>query len=122
MHRVLVTDDVDSEGVALLLAEPTLQVDVVPTLPVPELLERIGDYDAIVGRSATRISRELLERHEAQGRRTCRCRHRQHRPRRRHVARHGRHQRSRRQHGRRGRAVLRGRDRPAASDSARRHR
>ena len=62
MHRVLVTDDVDTEGVALLLAEPTLQVDVVPTLPVPELLERIGDYDAIVGRSATRISRELLER------------------------------------------------------------
>lgn len=62
MHRVLVTDDVDSEGVALLLAEPLLQVDVVATLPVAELHERIGAYDAIVGRSATRITRELLER------------------------------------------------------------
>ncbi len=60
--RVLVTDDVDPEGVALLLAEPELQVDEVPTLPREELLERIGDYDAIVGRSATRISAELLQR------------------------------------------------------------
>src|SRR5688500_17339792 len=59
--RVLVTDDVDPEGVALLLAEPALQVDEVPTLPRDELLRRIGDYDAIVGRSATRISAELLQ-------------------------------------------------------------
>ena len=60
--RVLVTDDVDPEGVAILRAEPSLQVDEVPTLRRDELLERIGDYDAIVGRSATRISEELLRR------------------------------------------------------------
>ncbi|MCA0377707.1 MAG: phosphoglycerate dehydrogenase [Gemmatimonadetes bacterium] len=59
-YRVLVTDEVDPEGVALLAAEPLLQVDEVPTLPKDELLRRIGDYDAIVGRSATRISAELL--------------------------------------------------------------
>jgi D-3-phosphoglycerate dehydrogenase len=59
--RVLVTDDVDPEGVALLLAEPELHVDEVPTLPREELLQRIGQYDAIVGRSATRISSELLQ-------------------------------------------------------------
>ena len=58
--RVLVTDDIDREGVALLEAEPRLRVDELPTLPAAELLERIGDYDAIVGRSATRISAELL--------------------------------------------------------------
>jgi D-3-phosphoglycerate dehydrogenase len=61
-YRVLVTDDIDAEGVALLAAEPQLQVDEVPTLPKDELLERIGQYDAIVGRSATRISEELLKR------------------------------------------------------------
>lgn len=61
-YRVLVTDDVDPDGVALLLAEPELEVDEVPTLPREQLLERIGDYDAVVGRSATRISRELLDR------------------------------------------------------------
>jgi D-3-phosphoglycerate dehydrogenase len=60
--RILVTDDVDAEGVALLTAEPTFIVDEVPTLPPAELLERIADYDAIVGRSATRITEALLRR------------------------------------------------------------
>jgi D-3-phosphoglycerate dehydrogenase len=61
-YRILVTDDIDAEGVALLTAEPSFQVDEVPTLPPAELLERIGDYDAFVGRSATRITEELLRR------------------------------------------------------------
>ncbi len=62
--RVMVTDDVDPEGVAVLRDEPRLQVDEVPTLSVAELLERIGDYNAIVGRSATRITPEILARAE----------------------------------------------------------
>jgi len=61
MYRVLVTDEIDPDGVALLAAEPELRVDEVPPLSVPELLSRIGEYDAIVGRSATRISSELLQ-------------------------------------------------------------
>ena len=60
--RILVTDEVDAEGVALLTAEPTFVVDEVPTLPPAELLSRIGDYDAFVGRSATRVTEELLRR------------------------------------------------------------
>jgi D-3-phosphoglycerate dehydrogenase len=60
--RVLVTDEVDPEGTALLRGHPDIAVDEVPTLPAAELLERIGDYDAIVGRSATRITGELLSR------------------------------------------------------------
>jgi D-3-phosphoglycerate dehydrogenase len=58
--RVLVTDEIDPEGVQLLQAQPELQVDEVPTLPKQELLARIAEYDAIVGRSATRISEEVL--------------------------------------------------------------
>ena len=61
-YRVLVTDEIDPEGVALLAAEPKISVDEVPTLPKEELLSRIGDYDAIIGRSATRISADLLEK------------------------------------------------------------
>jgi len=61
-YRVLLTDEIDREGVELLAAEPRLQVDEVPTLPAAELLERIGDYDALIGRSATRITEELLRR------------------------------------------------------------
>jgi D-3-phosphoglycerate dehydrogenase len=60
--RILVTDDIDPEGVALLTAVPEFIVDVVPTLPAEALLERIGDYDGLVGRSATRVSAELLAR------------------------------------------------------------
>jgi D-3-phosphoglycerate dehydrogenase len=61
-YRVLVTDEIDAEGVALLSAEPKIVVDEVPTLPKDELLARIAGYDAIIGRSATRISTELLEK------------------------------------------------------------
>jgi len=58
--KVLLTDGIDPEGVALLAADPQLEVDEVPTLPPAELIERIGEYDALVGRSATRITPELL--------------------------------------------------------------
>jgi D-3-phosphoglycerate dehydrogenase len=61
-YRVLVTDEIDAEGVALLSAEPDLVVDELPTLPKEELLARIPEYDAIVGRSATRISADVLEK------------------------------------------------------------
>src|SRR5258708_24234624 len=60
--RILVTDDIDADGVALLTAEPSFGVDEVPTLPPADLLERIGEYDAIIGRSATRITKDLLRR------------------------------------------------------------
>jgi Phosphoglycerate dehydrogenase and related dehydrogenases len=61
-YRILVTDEIDPDGVALLREEPSFIVDEVPTLPPAELLERIGEYDAFVGRSATRVTRELLQR------------------------------------------------------------
>src|SRR6478736_5356339 len=61
-YRILVTDEIDADGVALLTAEPSFKVDVVPTLPPAELMERIGEYDAFVGRSATRVTDELLRR------------------------------------------------------------
>src|SRR2546430_2158264 len=60
--RVLVTDDIDAEGLALLRGDARLSVDEVPTLPREALLDRIGDYDALIGRSATKISEELLRR------------------------------------------------------------
>lgn len=59
-HRLLVTDSIDPEGLALLRAVPSFEVDEVPTLPSDELLRRIADYDAIIGRSATRITEPLL--------------------------------------------------------------
>ncbi|HEX7239865.1 MAG TPA: phosphoglycerate dehydrogenase [Longimicrobiaceae bacterium] len=63
-YRVLVTDEVDPEGIAILRADPRIEVVERPTLPAAQLLEEIGEYDALVGRSATRITAELLERGE----------------------------------------------------------
>ncbi|MBV9774983.1 MAG: phosphoglycerate dehydrogenase, partial [Gemmatimonadetes bacterium] len=62
--RVFVTDEVDPEGIALLRSDPRIEVVESPTLPPAELLEQVGRYDALVGRSATRITRELLDRGE----------------------------------------------------------
>ncbi|MHB1191830.1 MAG: phosphoglycerate dehydrogenase [Longimicrobiales bacterium] len=59
-QRILVTDEIDPQGVALLRDVPGFVVDELPTLPAAELLERIAGYDALVGRSATRITGELL--------------------------------------------------------------
>ena len=59
-YRILVTDEIDPEGVALLAGEEDFDVDEVPTLPPNELLVRIPGYDALVGRSATKVSAELL--------------------------------------------------------------
>jgi D-3-phosphoglycerate dehydrogenase len=58
--RVLVTDEVDPRGVELLRAEPMLDVNEQPTRPWQELRGEIGEYDAFVGRSATRLPAELL--------------------------------------------------------------
>src|ERR1700693_1116975 len=59
-HRVLVTDDIDPQGVELLRAEPALIIDERPTKPWRELLPEIGTYDAIIGRSATQLPGDLL--------------------------------------------------------------
>ena len=108
-YRVLVTDDVDPDGVALLAAEPALQVDEVATLPEAELLERIGELRRDRRAAAPRrITEALLRRAGTAARGRPRRRGRGQR-------RHGRgdrpgrrrHQRAGRQHGGRGRAVLR---------------
>ena len=58
--RLFVTDEIDREGVDLLRAEPSFDVDEVPTLPAAEVARRIGDYDAFVGRSATKLPATIL--------------------------------------------------------------
>ncbi|MDQ3557212.1 MAG: phosphoglycerate dehydrogenase [Gemmatimonadota bacterium] len=62
--RVLVTDEIDPDGIALLRAEPRIEIDERPTLPADQLLKEIHTFDALIGRSATRITAELLERGE----------------------------------------------------------
>ncbi len=58
--RVLVKEKIGEPGVALLREH--FDVDLGVDWDDAELAERIGDYDGIVIRSATKLTRELLER------------------------------------------------------------
>ena len=59
-RRVLVAEQIAESGVELL--RERFAVDVTLGLSREELAERIGDYDGILIRSATRLDAELIER------------------------------------------------------------
>ncbi len=57
--KVYVSNDVSEKGIALL--KEHFEVDVMPNLPIPELCKIIGEYDAIVTRSQTQFTKEVIE-------------------------------------------------------------
>ena len=57
--RVLVTEKLADAGVELLKRE--FDVDVLLGLSPEELLERIGNYDGLIVRSATKVTAEVIE-------------------------------------------------------------
>ena len=59
--KIIVTDEVSAEGLALLTQEPRIHLDVKLGLKKEELLAIIGDYDAIITRSGTQVDRDLLD-------------------------------------------------------------
>ena len=58
--RVLVSDPLSERGLAPLRAAPDVQVDVRPGLPPEELRAAIPDYHALLVRSGTQVTRELI--------------------------------------------------------------
>jgi D-3-phosphoglycerate dehydrogenase len=58
--RVLVSDSVAEEGLAVL--RQAAAVDYRPNLPREALLESIGEYDALMVRSQTRVDAEVIAR------------------------------------------------------------
>ena len=59
MPKVLVTDPIAQDGVDALT--PHAQVDVRLGLPPDELIAAIGEYDALVVRSETKVTAEVIE-------------------------------------------------------------
>src|SRR6266567_2247456 len=59
--KVIVTDEVAREGLALLEEDPRVQMDVRLGLKKEELLGIIGNYEVIITRSGTTVDRELLD-------------------------------------------------------------
>ncbi len=58
--KILVTDPIAPKGIELLKKE--FEVDVMPEISYEELLNIVGNYDAIVTRSRTPVTTELLEK------------------------------------------------------------
>jgi D-3-phosphoglycerate dehydrogenase len=58
--RILVADPIHEQGRAFLATRPGLTVDVVAGLDERALSERIGDYDALIVRSKTRVTAPVI--------------------------------------------------------------
>jgi len=58
--KVLVSDKLSEEGLKILQAQSELQVDVKPGLPPEELKSIIGQYDALIIRSGTQVTADIL--------------------------------------------------------------
>lgn len=61
-YRVLVSDPLAQEAIDILQSHSEVQVDVKTKLPADQLLEIIGQYDALLIRSETRVTKEVLEK------------------------------------------------------------
>jgi D-3-phosphoglycerate dehydrogenase len=58
--KVLVSEQLANEGLSILENDPRIEVDVKLGLSKEELISVIGEYDAIVTRSATKVDKDVL--------------------------------------------------------------
>ncbi len=61
MFKILVSDPLAQEGVDILKKVKEFQVDVKHKLPPEELKKIIKDYDALLVRSETKVTKEIIE-------------------------------------------------------------
>ena len=61
MNKVLVSDLLSQQGLDVLKASGDFEVDVVLNLSQEELLDRIADYDALLIRSATKVTKNIID-------------------------------------------------------------
>jgi D-3-phosphoglycerate dehydrogenase / 2-oxoglutarate reductase len=61
MYKVLVTDGISDTGLRELFEHPHFTVDRQPTLPTAELKNIIGEYHALIVRSQTKVTEDLLQ-------------------------------------------------------------
>jgi D-3-phosphoglycerate dehydrogenase len=59
--RILVSDALSTEGIALLKESPGFDVDVHVGLKENQLIEIIGQYDALLVRSSTQVNARVIE-------------------------------------------------------------
>lgn len=60
--KILVSDSISKKGIDALQSRKNVKVDVRPKLPKEELAGIIGDYDALIVRSETKVTKEIIEK------------------------------------------------------------
>ncbi|MFH0947840.1 MAG: phosphoglycerate dehydrogenase [Elusimicrobiota bacterium] len=60
MKKILVSDPLANEGVEILIKNPEFSVDVKTGLKPEELLQIIGNYDGLLVRSETKVTKDVL--------------------------------------------------------------
>ena len=61
MKKVLISDTLAEEGIAILRNTPGIEVDVMTNLTHDELRAVIKDYDGLIIRSATKVTKEIID-------------------------------------------------------------
>jgi D-3-phosphoglycerate dehydrogenase len=61
IRKILVSDPLSNKGLEILGKAKNLKVDVKPGLPPEELKRIIGEYDAIIVRSETKLKGDMIE-------------------------------------------------------------
>lgn len=59
--RILITDHIAEEGLAILNADPNVEVTIKPGIKNVDLKPIIGEYDAVITRSGTTVTADLIE-------------------------------------------------------------
>jgi D-3-phosphoglycerate dehydrogenase / 2-oxoglutarate reductase len=59
--KILIADNIDAIGIQLINGEPGFEADVRTGLTPDELKKTIGGYDAVIIRSATKITEEIIK-------------------------------------------------------------
>jgi D-3-phosphoglycerate dehydrogenase / 2-oxoglutarate reductase len=62
MIKILVTDGMASDGVGILKSEVGFDLNLRKETPVSELMEMVADVDCLVIRSATKVTKEVLDK------------------------------------------------------------
>ncbi len=60
MAKILVSDQISEKGLELLRKE--MEVDYSPGLPKEDILQRIAEYEALMVRSGTKVTRDIIEK------------------------------------------------------------
>ncbi len=61
MIKLLVTDELSQEGLEMLRRGADIQVDVKPNISQEDLMKIIGEYDALIIRSGTKVTAEVIK-------------------------------------------------------------